>query len=139
MPQLNFKNIALGLLGLSVVISLVQLGGRTLHEQQSKSQFALHSLAYQFIPLQGVFKNIARAGYYTDKNLDIPLVVAQYQQAQYILAPTVFEINNTDLPLIIMDCSTPQVAIEKMKELNLVPLTQSPTGLFLAANPKGKS
>ena len=135
---MNFKNIMLGLLGLSILVSIIQLGLRTIQEQQPQSQFGLHSLSYQFVPLQPVFKNIPRAGYYTDKNLDIPLAVAQYEQAQYVLAPTLLELNNTDLPLIIFDCTTPEIAIAKMKELKLIPITQSPTGLFLATNPQAK-
>lgn len=136
MPKVNLHFFLFYALGISIAISLVQLSLRTLKEQQPQSQFGLHSLASQFVPLQGVFKNIPRAGYYTDKNLAMPLVLAQYQQAQYVLAPTVLEINNTSFPLTLFDCTSPQVAIDTMKALNLVPVSQSPTGLILAANPR---
>lgn len=133
------KNIALILIGISVAISICQISARTYKERTTQGAFPLHSLSYQFLPLQPIFKNVPRAGYYTDKDLEIPLAVAQYEQAQYVLAPTVLEINNTNLPLVIFDCTSPKVAITKMQELNLTPISVSPQGLILAANPKAGS
>ena len=120
----------------SILISLIQLSLRTIGEQSPGAQMGLHTLAYQFIPLQNIFKNIPRAGYYTDKNLEHPLAIAQYEQAQYVLAPTVLELGNTQLPLIIVDCTTPQIALEKIKKLKLTPISASPSGIILAVNPK---
>ena len=139
MPNLKFKDIALGMMCVSIMISLIQLSLRTIQEQSPVSQMGLHTLAYQFIPLQNVFKDIPRAGYYTDKNMEHPLAIAQYEQAQYILAPTVLELGNTQLPLIIFDCTTVPVAIGKIKELKLMPISISPSGLILVANPKAKT
>ena len=128
-----FKIFFIIVFGSHILLSLFQLTMRTIDDQSSKAHMALHSLSYQFVPLQNVFKNIPRAGYYTDKNMEHPLTIAQYEQAQYVLAPTVFEIGNTALPLVLFDCTTPQFAREKIKELKLLPITASPTGLVLAA------
>ena len=115
--SLNIKNTILALLFLSVLISVLQLTGRTVQQQAQAPGTALHSLAEQFMPLQKVFANVPRAGYYTDKNMDIPLAVAQFEQAQFVLAPTVLELNNTNLPLVIFDCTSPAIAMQKIKEL----------------------
>ena len=135
MPPLNVKNAALGLLALSAAVSTVELAGRSLNHYLHPSPAPLHSLAAQFIGLQKVFAGVSRAGYYTDKNLDFPIAIAQFEQAQYVLAPTVLELNNTSLPLVIFDCTTPAIALAKIKELNLTPVSASNTGIILAMSP----
>ncbi len=135
MPNLTFKNFVLGALSLVIIVNLIQLSLRTIQEQNPATRMGLHSLSYQFVPLQPVFKGLRRAGYYTDKNMEHPLAIAQYEQAQYVLAPTVLELGNTQLPLVIFDCTSPQIAMKKIDELHLKPLSASPTGLILAANP----
>ena len=131
---LNAKNAILALLGLSALTSAVELAGRTIDHRLHPAAMPLHSLTGQFIGLQNAFAHVLRAGYYTDKNLDAPLTIAQFEQAQYVLAPTVLELNNTNLPLIIFDCTSPAVALAKIKELSLTPVSVSNTGLILAVN-----
>ena len=133
---LNVKNFFLCIFALSAGLSSFQLVSRTIDHRLHPAAHPLHSLSQQFVGLKKPFIGVARAGYYTDKNLDLPLVIAQFEQAQYILAPTVLEINTTGLPLVIFDCTSPQVAIAKIKELGLVPISASNTGLILAINPK---
>ena len=115
----------------------MQLSIRTIQEQTHPQATQLHSLAAQFSGLQPVFAHVPRAGYYSDKNMDWPLAIAQFEQAQYRLAPTVLELNNTNLPIVIFDCTSPAIAMAKIKELGLVPVSASNTGIILALNPKG--
>lgn len=134
---LTKQKILLGLFLISALISILALAGRTVSQMTHPAAMPLHSLSAQFEGLQKGFANVPRAGYYSDKNMDIPLAIAQFQQAQFMLAPTVLELNNTSLPLIIFDCTTPQVALAKIKELKLTPISASNTGIILAVNPKG--
>ncbi len=129
------QKTAVAALILSASISLFQLTGRSIVQEQKPAGMPLHSLADQFRGLEKVFNGLPRAGYYSDKNMDIPVAIAQFEQAQYILAPTVLELNNTSLPLIIFDCTSPAIAMAKIKELGLKPLSASNTGIILAINP----
>ena len=131
---LNARNFLLGCFALSAALSTVQLVQRTIEHRLSPAGRPLHSLSEQFVGLRKLFNQMPRAGYYTDKDLNLPLVIAQFEQAQYMLAPTLLEINNTSLPLVIFDCSSPQIALSKIRELNLVPVSASNTGLILAVN-----
>jgi hypothetical protein len=116
---------------INILLSISQVANHTFN----KSGTPLHSLSYQFQGLKDVFKGVAFAGYYTDKNIEHPVAIAQYEQAQYVLAPTVLILNKTDYPLVILDCTSPEVAIAKMKELGLQPI-KGHNGLILAFNPK---
>lgn len=134
---LTKQKFFLGLFLLSTLLSTISLGARTINQLTHPSTMPLHSLSAQFEGLQKVFANVPRAGYYSDKNMDIPIAIAQFEQAQFMLAPTVLELNNTSYPLIIFDCTTPQIALAKIKELKLTPISASNTGIILAANPLG--
>ncbi len=132
------RTVFLTLLALSAGLSLLQLSIRTYTQLTQPHRMQLHDLAAQFAGLQPLFAHIPLAGYYTDKDMALPLSIAQFEQAQYMLAPTVLELNNTSLPLVIFDCTTPETAVAKIKELGLVPLSASNTGIILAENPKGE-
>lgn len=121
---------------LSIFINTGQTILQILQQQKQKDKLQLHNLGDQFKELESVFNKFARAGYYTDKNMENPLAIAQYEQAQYHLAPTILDLNNTNYPLVIFDCTTPQIAITKINELGLQAIKASPYGVILAINPK---
>jgi hypothetical protein len=103
---------------------------------QDHTTIPLHSLGFQFMGLENVFKDVRTVGYYTDKDLSNPLAVAQFEQAQYMLAPTVLDLNHTQYHWVIFDCTSPQVAMEAIKHLGLTPL-KAHNGIILAFNPNG--
>ena len=88
-----------------------------------------------FLGLEKIFKNKKYVGYYTDKNLDIDQYAQQFAQAQYVLAPTILDLNNTDHEFILFDCSQEEIALQKIKEINAVALKRSKFGVILARNP----
>ena len=110
-----------------------------LNHQLKPSQAPLHTLGDRFKGLETVFTHQRVVGYYTDKNIEDALVVAQYEQAQYLLAPTVLDINHTDHPFVIFDCSSPEVAIRTIKDLGLQPIKANNLGIVLAINPSMKT
>ena len=132
------RELMLSLLVLSAVFNAGQLTLQLLDNQKKSSNFQLHNLADQFKGLETIFEHVRTAGYYTDKNIEHPLVIAQFEQAQYILAPTVLALNHTNYPLVIFDCSSPSVALNKIKELGFQPLKASQSGIILALNPQAK-
>jgi hypothetical protein len=129
-----FKIFFTALLLLAVLFNLYQAYAQALVQLQDHKTIPLHSLGYQFIGLEKVFKNVRTVGYYTDKNLDNPLNIAQYEQAQYMLAPTVLDLNQTRYHWIILDCTSPQAAMEAVRRLKLVP-AKAHNGIILALNP----
>lgn len=114
----------------------IQLFLQIKEHQLRPSQAPLHSLGDKFKGLETIFKDQRAVSYYTDKNLEHPLVIAQIQQAQYLFAPTVLDLKNMRHPFVILDCSSPQEALSKIQELGLKPLKANNLGIILAVNPQ---
>ena len=121
---------------LIIAANAVQWTGQTMARLQNLSAIPFHSLGFKFMGLEKVLANQPYAGYYTDKNMENPLAIAQFEQAQYMLAPTVLDLNNTGHPLVFFDCTSPAAGMAKIKELGLQPVSASNTGIILAYNPK---
>ena len=122
------------------VFDLARASIQAIREAQDRTSVPLHSLGYQFIGLADVFKNIHHVGYFTDKDLSVnstdSQAIAQYEQAQYMLAPTVLDINQTQYHWVIFDCTNPLVAIEAIKKLGFTPV-KAHNGIILTYNPNG--
>ncbi len=82
--------------------------------------------------LTDMLRGVEYVGYFTDKDLTDKTNAAQFSQAQYILAPVILDLNNTQRDFIIFDCTTPDVALEKIKEIDAVPLVKNKFGIILA-------
>ena len=93
-------------------------------------------VGFKFSGLKDILKNEDYIGYYTDKSMDKRLDAAQFAQAQYVLAPTILDINNTNHKYILFDCSAPLVAIEKIKKLGLTSIRKNQFGIILTKNPR---
>ncbi|MDE2028420.1 MAG: hypothetical protein KGK03_04875 [Candidatus Omnitrophica bacterium] len=132
----NLKITLLVALGLIAAFDIFTAYARAVFQIQDRTSIPLHSLGFQFIGLENVFKDIHTVGYYTNKDLKQPLAVAQFEQAQYMLVPTVLDLNHTQWRWDIFDCTSPQIALEAIKRLGLVPM-KAHNGIILAYNPKG--
>jgi len=109
---------------------------QAIFQLQDRKTIPLHSLGYQFLGLENIFKDVRSVGYYTDKDLTNSMVIAQFEQAQYMLAPTVLVLNHTQYHWVIFDCSNPKTALETIKDLGFTPL-KIHNGIILAYNPNG--
>lgn len=87
---------------------------------------------YRFTGLEKTFKNVKYAGYYTDKDLDESPAAANFAQAQYILAPTILDLNAANHEFILFDCSRQEIARQKIEELKYIPLKRNKFGVILA-------
>lgn len=132
----NLKIIFLILLIIVSALDLFQAFAQAIFQLQDRTTIPLHSLGYQFIGLENVFKGVHTVGYYTDKDLNNPLAIAQFEQAQYMLVPTILDLNHTQYRWVIFDCTSPQVAMEAIHNLGLNPL-KAYHGIILAFNPNG--
>ena len=122
--------------GFVIAANALQWSGQTIVRLQNPTAIPFHSLGFKFTGLEKILAGQTYAGYYTDKNMDNSLSIAQFEQAQYMLSPTVLDLNNTNYPLVIFDCSSPAVGMAKIKELGLVPASINNVGIILAYNPK---
>ena len=133
----NFRNAAL----LLAVICAISFNLIKTYEELSSFSLKRSSNPYifigsQFEGLRGTLKNTRKIGYLTDQSLDNKIAAAKFAQAQYILAPTILDFANTDLPFVIVDFKNPLNGMKKTYELNLAPIQRSSTGIILAKNPK---
>ena len=97
-----------------------------------KKHLGYQFLGTKFIGLEGLFKDVDIVGYYTDKDLDQTTDAMQFSQAQYVLAPTLLDLNNTEHEYILFDCRSDLTAFMKMKEIKTVPLMKNQFGIILA-------
>lgn len=132
----NLKNILFIFLALAAAFNLCQDYAQAFHQLQDRTSVPLHSLGYKFMGLENIFKGVRTVGYYTDKDLDQPLAIAQFEQAQYMLVPTVLDLNHTQYHWAIFDCTSPQAAMEAIKQLGFTPLKIN-HGIILAYSPNG--
>ncbi|MBF0489741.1 MAG: hypothetical protein HQL15_03875 [Candidatus Omnitrophica bacterium] len=130
------RKAVLILLILCAAFNVLQLTLQILGHQIHPSTRPFHSLGDQFKGLEVILGHERTVGYYTDKNMDNTLAIAQFEQAQYLLAPTVLDLNQTNHPFVLFDCTSAEVAINKIKELGLQPLKANNTGIVLAINPQ---
>jgi hypothetical protein len=136
----SLKMIIFISLVLTAILNLFTAYSQAIAQLKDRTSIPLHSLGFQFLGLENVFKDVRTVGYYTDKDLSITsqntLAIAQYEQAQYMLAPTVLDLNHTQYHWVILDCTSPQVAMETIKSLGFTPL-KIHNGIILAFNPNG--
>ena len=90
----------------------------------------------KFSGLEETLRGVAVAGYYTDKNLKEKSVAAQFSQAQYILAPTILDLNNTSHEFIFFDCANETESMKKIKEIGAVAVKRNNFGIILAKKTK---
>lgn len=89
----------------------------------------------KFSGLKDILRDVEYIGYYTDKDLDNLKDALQFSQAQYTLTPVVLDLNNTEHKYILFDCSSPEIALKKIKEIHAVPVRKNQFGIILARRP----
>lgn len=88
-----------------------------------------------FTGLSEALKNPPFIGYYTDQSLDDIGAATRFAQIQLAVAPTILDLGNTGHEYILFVCSTPQTALNKIKDIGAIPVLKSPSGAILAKNP----
>lgn len=72
-------------------------------------------------------------GYASDMNIKEAGPLAEFQQAQYVLAPVLLDIQQPSRHrFLLINCFDDEAAIKKLKELNARPLLRNQFGVILA-------
>lgn len=132
MPLMKPKSIFILALLLVVAVNLAQSFDDLLDLYSKRQKNPFFFSGYIFQGLENIFKDIKYVGYYTDKSLDENPAAAKFAQAQYMLAPTILDLNSTDHEFILFDCSREEIARQKIKEINATALKKNKFGIILA-------
>ena len=130
------RNIFLILSFLILFTNSQSLKKDILSRQEIRQQIPYIFHGIKFSGLKEILGNTEYIGYYTDKDLDNTQDAMQFAQAQYVLAPTILDFNNTNHQFILFDCSSETVALNKIQEIKAIPIRKNQFGIILARNPE---
>lgn len=99
---------------------------------QKNLQHPYSFLGSKFFGLQQALKGETHIGYWSDLDPESVHYKALTAQTQYALAPIILDKNNLSHRYIIIDAQNDQNAMNKIKELNIIPIKNNHTGLVLA-------
>ena len=86
----------------------------------------------KFSGLGDILKKETLIGYVSDLNIKETRALAEYEQAQFMLAPIILDIQQPSHKFVIINCSNDTAALAKLKELNARPLLRNQFGVILA-------
>ena len=134
---MNFyaQNILLVLTALLGGINVSQLT-----TELKKNYFLRKDVPYQFAGVKfsglgDILKNVELIGYYTDGDTTDGDIIADFSQAQLMLAPAILDLNNTNHEYILFNCSRPDIGLKKIKDIGATPLKMNQLGIILARKP----
>ncbi len=120
------------LFGVSMM-NLIVLSQDIRRIQSFKKVLPYQMIGYQFNGLDEFTKDISHIGYYTDLDIETDTAASKmFAHAQYMLAPSILDLNNTDHDYILFVCSNEKVAWQKIKEVKALPLRRNKYGMILA-------
>jgi hypothetical protein len=90
----------------------------------------------KFAGLHDILKNETHIGYWTDLDLKDDRNLAEYEQAQFMLAPAILDINSTSTRFFIVNCSSDEAAAQRLMLIGAEPLKRNQFGVILARNPE---
>lgn len=89
----------------------------------------------EFEGLKESLHNIPVAGYLSDKIQSSENNDGRFMMAQYMLAPTVLDLQNMDHQYLVLDCSTPQAVQYFLTKLKAKPIAMTIFGKILCVKP----
>lgn len=129
---LNFRVLFAGFAIVIIALNSFSLSFETIKIRRQRQSKPFYFSGFKFLGLENFFHDVSAIGYLTDKDLSDKQNAAQFAQAQYLLAPTVLDLNNTNHRFILLDFTTEQKAMEKIKEIGAAPYKKNQYGIFLA-------
>ena len=97
-----------------------------------KKVLPYQNIGYKFAGLEEFVKGEEIVGYYTDNDLNQQEHSKQFSHAQFILAPTILDLNNLEHEYIIFFCSKESVAWQEMEKIGAAPWRINQFGVILA-------
>ena len=100
-----------------------------------KQYFDHHLLGFQFDGLKEFVGDTPVMGYFTDLDIEDQKNLKLFSEAQFLLAPTILDLNNLTHRYTFFVCSNEKIAWLLIKKLNLMPLRRNRFGMILAERP----
>lgn len=114
------------LVGLNIIYGCITVLSKT---QNRKPVF---EPGYQFEDIRKILKQEKIVGYLTDRNISPEKNDQEFLLAQYMLAPTIVEVNNHSYQFLILDYTNPSAVINKLKEIKAKPIYKNMYNKVLA-------
>lgn len=121
-----FKILFLVLCLILICVNSFQLFGKL------SPQHPIGFSGLKFSGLSDILDKETAIGYVSDLDLKEAGPLAEYEQAQYMLAPVVLDITNPAHKFMIINPSNDAAALDKLKEFNARPLLRNQFGVILA-------
>ncbi len=93
----------------------------------------LYEPGYQYIDFVPHLKNVKRLGFLSNKSISAEAGLDEFQQAQYMLAPAVLDLNNSNYEYNVLDFMT-----EKKDQVYVFYMLQKLNAVKVADNPWGR-
>ncbi len=121
-----FKKLFLGCCLVLIVVNSFQLF------QKLSPQHPINFSGLKFSGLDDILEHETIIGYTSDLDIKETGPLADYEQAQYMLAPIVLDIINPAHKFIVINPSNDTAALDKLKEFKARPLLRNQFGVILA-------
>jgi len=82
----------------------------------------------QYATLRDSLKDVREAGFITDQNTSAEKNEGEFQQAQYMLAPTVLVLNDTHFRYNVLDIREPKLIAYTLRRLKSIPIKDNEYG-----------
>ncbi|MGE0267947.1 MAG: hypothetical protein AB7S78_05790 [Candidatus Omnitrophota bacterium] len=122
------------------VMNLFVLGQESKRIRSFKKVMSHQTIGHQFAGLDEFTKGIRYIGYVTDEDITRDDAAHKlFAHAQYMLAPSILDLNNYRHEYLLFVCSDEIYAWKKIKQLDAEPLRRNKYGMILVRNPRGIS
>ena len=128
---INSKNIIL-FLSLSILTYNLFFLSAGIILQLKRNNLRSLEPGLQYSDFKEGLAGVRRAGFVTNKDLSPEKNDGEFLQAQYILAPTVLELNASKNKYNILDCTSKTHILYALKSLNAAPVQINKYGKILA-------
>ena len=131
-PRALFQKIFIGSLLIVVSFNLFDLTQELRRVYNFRKLTPHQNIGIEFEGLQRFTRDVTVMGYYTDMNLDDDGHKKLFGHAQFVLVPTILDLNNTSHEYTLFVCKNSKKCVEKIKEINATPLKANSFGYILA-------
>src|SRR6185436_11011443 len=114
--QLILTLLIVALVGLNLVYAVINVISKTVNRKP------IYAPGAQFEDIKKIVKNEKTIGYLTNRDITPEKNDQEFLQAQYILAPTILDLNNDNYRLLILDFTNPTFMLYKLKEIQAKPV-----------------
>ena len=127
---LNLRSAILAFASIILICNVFFLLTDILSHLKKENKYS-YEPGLQFADFKDALKNIRQAGFVTNKDLSSENNDGQFLMAQYILAPTVLELNASNNKYNILDCTSETRILYALRSLGATPLKINKYGKIL--------